>query len=84
MTRQKHQCSICHGTGRSLNTVFAYICKECKGTGNVNYREVITEKIVHPCDECDGTGKRADEKNCRHCYGTGNGWTQVKSEKVYD
>lgn len=43
-------CEVCSGTGRAQGRILRTSCYHCDGTGFV---------IVHPCETCEGEGRRA-------------------------
>ncbi|MFK7926921.1 MAG: DnaJ C-terminal domain-containing protein [Myxococcota bacterium] len=48
----KTVCDVCTGTGRSQGRILRASCYHCSGGGFV---------VVHPCETCDGEGRRGTE-----------------------
>ena len=73
------ECHICSGTGAKNGTDYS-TCKECNGSGFVQYTERTLFGQVRKtgvCKTCNGTGKEIHEK-CDHCHGEG----YVKTQKT--
>lgn len=65
-------CSDCSGTGAKNGKDYS-TCRECNGSGTVQYREnSLFGTVIRtgPCKECDGKGKIIKEK-CPSCGGNG-------------
>ncbi len=65
-------CADCSGTGAKNGKDYS-TCRECNGSGTVQYREnSLFGTIIRtgPCKECDGKGKIIKEK-CLSCGGNG-------------
>lgn len=72
-------CHVCDGTGAKNGTAYS-TCKECNGSGFVQYTERTMFGQVRRtgvCKTCNGTGKEIHEK-CEHCKGQGH----VKAQKT--
>ena len=65
-------CPKCNGNGAEPGTKIKQ-CKTCSGTGQStqSQRTILgTIQMQGPCPECQGQGKKAEEK-CHHCSGQG-------------
>ena len=62
------RCASCEGYGAEPGSRRS-ACPECKGSGEVRYRQGLAELWV-PCSACDGSGEHTGE-SCGACGGEG-------------
>ncbi|MBI2607401.1 MAG: molecular chaperone DnaJ [Candidatus Doudnabacteria bacterium] len=78
---KKDKCSACEGSGARPGSKIV-TCARCHGTGQIRtHRRTILGQIaqVSVCDQCDGSGKVAEEA-CQECDGSGI----VRKEKTLE
>ena len=69
-----HECSDCHGTGRSRKSLGIGKCPDCDGSGTlIYYKRECGDSIEYskPCRRCDGSGRIElyQEVKCTTCGG---------------